>query len=143
MTQIDLSQRVGVKHLTISRLERGDPTVKLSTRAKIAELLGLTFNWESQQIIPSANITEDAINAVMRQGSKPRTGASVQIAKVLSLVDKKSREMFEVVEEDSGAAVVLAAAVVALAEADEQHRDVLIERAAHNAKRLGASKGKR
>jgi len=47
ITQQALAAMVGVKELTISRLERGDPRVKGATRQRVAEKLGLSYRRSS------------------------------------------------------------------------------------------------
>lgn len=60
MTQFELAAKVGKKELTISRLERGDKRVKIATRARIAEVLGLQYDWKSKSILPPTNLPASA-----------------------------------------------------------------------------------
>lgn len=88
LTQLELATRVGVSEPTIRRMEAGDPNVKNTTKARVAEELRLEFNWATNQILPPNNIPASAFTEEENEAPEDAQRAKRLLGELSSLVAK-------------------------------------------------------
>lgn len=75
ITQQGLAAALSLGIDTVGRLERGDPRVEKMTRARIAEYLGLTYDWNKRRVLPPKDLPPAAWRRRLESETRDNTSS--------------------------------------------------------------------